>query len=165
MPRLPFEMACLPQSWYRFARMPVVSYALPALIAIGQVVHHHRSTWNPITWVLRRLGKRRSLRVLERIQPSSGGFLEATPLTSFVVMSLAAVASRAPLRKASASRLHGGAGELGRSAPLRKASASRLHGSAESTPADRVIGRGVDFIINSRDRMVAGRLIRTCRSG
>jgi squalene-hopene/tetraprenyl-beta-curcumene cyclase len=91
VPRLPFEMACLPQSWYRFARMPVVSYALPALIAIGQVIHFHRSTWNPITWILRRLGRRRSLRVLERIQPSSGGYLEATPLTSFVVMSLAAL--------------------------------------------------------------------------
>ncbi|HEX3152406.1 MAG TPA: prenyltransferase/squalene oxidase repeat-containing protein [Gemmataceae bacterium] len=91
VPRLPFEMACLPQSWYRFARMPVVSYALPALIAIGQVIHFHRSTWNPITWILRKLGRRRSLRVLERIQPSSGGYLEATPLTSFVVMSLAAM--------------------------------------------------------------------------
>jgi squalene-hopene/tetraprenyl-beta-curcumene cyclase len=31
----------------------------------------------------------RSLSVLERMQPISGGFLEATPLTSFVVMSLA----------------------------------------------------------------------------
>ena len=82
------ELACLPQSWYRFARMPVVSYALPALIAIGQVVHHKRSTWNPVTWAARWLGRRRSLRVLERIQPSSGGYLEATPLTGFVVMSL-----------------------------------------------------------------------------
>src|SRR6185436_9001424 len=44
VPRLPFELACLPQSWYRFAKLPVVSYALPALIAIGQVVHHKRST-------------------------------------------------------------------------------------------------------------------------
>jgi squalene-hopene/tetraprenyl-beta-curcumene cyclase len=91
VPRLPFEVACLPQSSYRWARMPVVSYALPALIAIGQVVHHHRSTWNPVTWVARRLGRRRSLRVLERIQPSSGGYLEAAPLTSFVVMSLGAM--------------------------------------------------------------------------
>ncbi|HVK07590.1 MAG TPA: prenyltransferase/squalene oxidase repeat-containing protein [Gemmataceae bacterium] len=88
VPRLPFELACLPQSWYRFARLPVVSYALPALIAIGQVVHRHRSTWNPITRFLRWLGKGRSLRVLEHIQPSNGGYLEATPLTSFVVMSL-----------------------------------------------------------------------------
>ena len=88
VPRLPFELACLPQSWYRFARLPVVSYALPALIAIGQVVHRHRPTWNPITRFLRWLGKNRSLRVLEHIQPSNGGYLEATPLTSFVVMSL-----------------------------------------------------------------------------
>jgi squalene-hopene/tetraprenyl-beta-curcumene cyclase len=89
VPRLPFELACLPQSWYRFARLPVVSYALPALIAIGQCVHHHRGTWNPLTSLLRRLSRQRSLRVLERIQPSSGGYLEATPLTGFVVMSLA----------------------------------------------------------------------------
>jgi squalene-hopene/tetraprenyl-beta-curcumene cyclase len=89
VPRLPFELACLPQSWYRFARMPVVSYALPALIAIGQCIHHHRPTWNPITGPLRWLAKRPSLKVLRRIQPSSGGYLEATPLTAFVVMSLA----------------------------------------------------------------------------
>ena len=31
-----------------------------------------------------------TLKVLERMQPASGGYLEATPLTSFVVMSLAA---------------------------------------------------------------------------
>ena len=29
--------------------------------------------------------------LVERMQPESGGFLEATPLTSFVVMSLASV--------------------------------------------------------------------------
>jgi squalene-hopene/tetraprenyl-beta-curcumene cyclase len=90
VPPLPFELACLPQSWFRFLRLHVVSYALPALIAIGQCIHHHRPTWNPITRVLRALSRKRSLRVLERIQPSSGGFLEATPLTSFVTLSLAA---------------------------------------------------------------------------
>jgi squalene-hopene/tetraprenyl-beta-curcumene cyclase len=91
VPRLPFELACLPQSWYRLARLPVVSYALPALIAIGQCVFRNRVTWNPLTFLLRWLGTNRSLRVLERIQPSSGGYLEATPLTSFVVMSLASI--------------------------------------------------------------------------
>src|SRR5213078_2544350 len=34
--------------------------------------------------------RQRTLRVLSLIQPASGGFLEAIPLTSFVVMSLAA---------------------------------------------------------------------------
>lgn len=88
VPRLPFEAAALPQSWYRFARMPVVSYALPALIAIGQCIHHHRPTWNPFTRFTRWLTAKRTQRVLQRIQPSSGGYLEATPLTAFVCMSL-----------------------------------------------------------------------------
>jgi len=88
VPRLPFELACLPQSWYRFARLPVVSYALPALIAIGQCVHANRTSWNPIRNLVRRLARNLSLKVLRRIQPSTGGYLEATPLTSFVVMAL-----------------------------------------------------------------------------
>jgi squalene-hopene/tetraprenyl-beta-curcumene cyclase len=39
---------------------------------------------------LRRLALARSLSALRRMQPASGGYLEATPLTSFVVMSLVA---------------------------------------------------------------------------
>jgi squalene-hopene/tetraprenyl-beta-curcumene cyclase len=91
LPTLPFELACFPQSWFRFLRIPVVSYALPALIAIGQAVHHHRPPRNPLTRLVRRMAIGKSLRVLERIQPSSGGFLEATPLTSFVAMALASI--------------------------------------------------------------------------
>jgi squalene-hopene/tetraprenyl-beta-curcumene cyclase len=91
VPPLPFELACFPQSWFRFLRLQVVSYALPALIAIGQAVHHHRRSWNPVARLVRYLARRRSLRVLERIQPPNGGFLEATPLTSFVTMSLASI--------------------------------------------------------------------------
>lgn len=86
---LPFELACLPHSTFAFLRMPVVSYALPALIAIGQVRYHHGKPINPFTRVLRQAALGKSLAVLERMQPDSGGFLEATPLTSFVVMSLA----------------------------------------------------------------------------
>src|SRR5262249_49408648 len=66
-------------------------YALPALIAIGQCVWHHRRPRNPITRFVRWLARRRSMRVLERIQPPNGGFLEATPLTSFVTLSLASI--------------------------------------------------------------------------
>src|SRR5207253_1323610 len=102
VPSLPFELACFPQSWFRFLRLPVVSYALPALIAIGQAVYHHRPSWNPVTRLIRRLSIRKSLRVLEAIQPSRGGFLEATPLTSFVTMGLASTgqASHPVARKA-----------------------------------------------------------------
>jgi squalene-hopene/tetraprenyl-beta-curcumene cyclase len=88
---LPFELACLPQEWFRYLRMHVVSYALPALIGIGQAVYYHRPPRNLVMWLLRRLALGRSLRVLEAIQPSSGGFLEAVPLTSFVTLSLASI--------------------------------------------------------------------------
>lgn len=82
---LPFELAALPRSLFGALRLPVVSYALPALIAIGQVIHHHAPRFNP----LRHLTRGRTLEVLTGLQPPNGGFLEATPLTSFVTMSLA----------------------------------------------------------------------------
>ena len=40
--QLPFELAALPRRWFAALRLPVVSYALPALIAIGQCRHQHR---------------------------------------------------------------------------------------------------------------------------
>lgn len=90
VPALPFEAAVFPQSMYRFLRMPVVSYAVPALVAIGQARHRRApSRFWPLR-ALREAAVARSLRVLERMQPDSGGYLEATPLTAFVVMALAA---------------------------------------------------------------------------
>ena len=87
---LPFEAAVFPQSMYRFLQMPVVSYAIPALVAIGQARHFlGRRAALPLR-LLRAVSVRRTLAVLERMQPQSGGYLEATPLTAFVVMSLAA---------------------------------------------------------------------------
>lgn len=89
--QLPFELAGLPQSWYRLARLPVVSYAIPALVAIGLARHHYAPTWNPLTRFFRNHTMETGLRILTEMQPASGGYLEATPLTSFVVMSLAGV--------------------------------------------------------------------------
>ncbi len=88
VPTLPFEAAWLPQSWYRLARMPVVSYAVPALVAIGQAKFYHRPIRGPLGLV-RRQAIQPTLRVLQRMQPTSGGYLEAVPLTSFVLMCLA----------------------------------------------------------------------------
>lgn len=87
---LPFELACLPHAVYRFLRLPVVSYAIPALVAIGQARFFKQPPRNPLTRTVRAASVGRSLEVLQRMQPESGGFLEATPLSSFVVMSLAA---------------------------------------------------------------------------
>ena len=88
IPQLPFELAALPQSWFRLVDLQVVSYALPALIAIGQVRHARAPAWRPLA-KLRDLAVAPTLRTLRAIQPAGGGFLEATPLTSFVTMSLA----------------------------------------------------------------------------
>ncbi len=83
---LPFELAAFPRRMFSVLKLPVVSYALPALIAIGQARHHHVP---PGFSPLKALARGRTSRLLAEIQPSSGGYLEATPLTSFVCMALA----------------------------------------------------------------------------
>lgn len=90
---LPFELAALPRTWFGAIGLPVVSYALPALIAIGHARFHHAppAWWNPLRW-LRALTWPRIRPMLQTLQPSSGGYLEATPLTSFVTMALAGAA-------------------------------------------------------------------------
>jgi squalene-hopene/tetraprenyl-beta-curcumene cyclase len=92
--QLPFELAAAPHQLFASLRLPVVSYALPALIAIGQARHVNHPTRNPLTRLARQATRRRTLAKLRAIQPTTGGFLEATPLTSFVVMSLAAAGER-----------------------------------------------------------------------
>ena len=89
VPQLPFELALLPHSCYRLARFPVVSYALPALIAVGLAVHARRRK-KSLPGVFRKAIVPRVMRILERVQPANGGFLEAAPLTAFVAMSVAA---------------------------------------------------------------------------
>lgn len=90
VPQLPFEFSVLPRRLFRFARLEVVSYALPALIAIG-LVRHRRApgSGTPLKW-LRDAVTGSALRLLRRCQPSNGGFLEAAPLNGFVAASLAA---------------------------------------------------------------------------
>ncbi|MCF7817054.1 MAG: hypothetical protein K9M54_04165 [Kiritimatiellales bacterium] len=85
VPQLPFELAVFPHRFYKFLRLPVVSYALPALIAIGLVRHKNKPSRFSC---LRNSLMNRVLDILQKIQPDSGGYLEAAPLTSFVGMSL-----------------------------------------------------------------------------
>ena len=91
---LPFELAALPHRLFKWLHLPVVSYALPALIAIGQARYGHLKPRNLFIRRIRHLSVRKTLEVLASIQPDNGGFLEAPPLTSFVVMSLAACGYR-----------------------------------------------------------------------
>lgn len=85
---LPFELAVLPHGLFRFLRLQVVSYALPALIAVGQA--RSRQCPGGLWRLVRRAVEPSTLRLLDAIQPPSGGYLEAAPLTSFVLMNLSA---------------------------------------------------------------------------
>ena len=86
--QLPFELSVFPTTMFKVLKLEVVSYALPALITIGLVRHtKKRSSINPLSW-FRSLVTKKALNKLASIQPVNGGFLEATPLTGFVLMSL-----------------------------------------------------------------------------
>ena len=87
IPQLPYELAALPRATFGALGLPVVSYALPALLAMG--LARHRCGPRPwLNW--RGLFAPAALRRLARLQPADGGFLEAVPLTGFVVLSLIA---------------------------------------------------------------------------
>jgi squalene-hopene/tetraprenyl-beta-curcumene cyclase len=87
IPGLPFEFSLFPASWYRFLNLHVVSYALPALIAVG--IYHYTNRKRKLSGSgMRKMLIKPSLKKLNSLIPESGGFLEATPLTAFVSMCL-----------------------------------------------------------------------------
>ncbi|MBP8960089.1 MAG: squalene--hopene cyclase [Bacteroidales bacterium] len=87
IPKLPFELALLPPSFYRFFNLHVVSYALPALIAVG-IYLYTLCKRGAISF--RGFFVKPAINKLNILVPTSGGFLEATPLTGFVSMCLIA---------------------------------------------------------------------------
>jgi len=93
VPQLPFELAACPHGMYRFLGLPVVSYALPALISMG-LVRHRLGRGGGLLRPLRSALVSRVLRKLVSLQPENGGFLEASPLTGFVTLSLSACGLR-----------------------------------------------------------------------
>ncbi len=93
VPAMPFELSVCPREWFAILKLPVVSYALPALIAIGYA--RHRNVFSPLPHLIRKCAwRKRSSDLLSEIQPESGGFLEAAPLTSFVTMALASAGQK-----------------------------------------------------------------------
>ncbi|MBI9068149.1 MAG: hypothetical protein JEZ09_12720 [Salinivirgaceae bacterium] len=88
IPQLPFEFSVFPTKFYQFFNLQVVSYAIPALIAVGIAIFKNRSKGN---WLIKKIRQRTinpSLKKLEKLVPLSGGFLEAIPLTAFVNLCL-----------------------------------------------------------------------------
>lgn len=88
IPQLPFELSLLPRSFYSALNLSVVSYAIPALIAVGIAIFKHKKTQNRLVRIIRQTAVNKSLRLLRKIQPGSGGYLEAIPLTAFVSLCL-----------------------------------------------------------------------------
>ncbi|MCL2118762.1 MAG: hypothetical protein FWH27_10090 [Planctomycetaceae bacterium] len=86
MPQFPFEAVLVPESFFKYLNLPVVSYAIPALICVGLAQLRHRKSG--LIKTLRSLAKAKALRVLLAKQPASGGFLEAAPLTGFCALCL-----------------------------------------------------------------------------
>ena len=88
IPQLPFELSLLPRSFYRMLNLSVVSYAIPALIAVGIAIFRFKKRKNPLMRWIREASVKKSLALLRKIQPESGGYLEAIPLTAFVCLCL-----------------------------------------------------------------------------
>lgn len=88
IPQLPFELSLLPRSFYRMLNLSVVSYAVPALIAVGIAIFRFKKRKNPLMRWIREASVKKSLALLRTIQPESGGYLEAIPLTAFVCLCL-----------------------------------------------------------------------------
>ena len=88
VPQLPYQFAAFPDRFFRFLNLSVVSYAIPALISMGLVRQKKRPTKNPAMKLINRMVQKRVLHVLASKQPENGGFLEASPLTGFVLMTL-----------------------------------------------------------------------------
>ena len=88
IPQLPFELALLPRAFYRLLNLNVVSYAIPALIAVGMAQFKFKTKKNPLMRLIRLASLKKALGLLEKIKPESGGFLEAIPLTAFVCICL-----------------------------------------------------------------------------
>jgi hypothetical protein len=87
IPQLPFELSLLPRGFYRLLNLSVVSYAIPALVAVGIVIFKKKKP-NLFWQIIRKFSIKKAMRILHKMLPESGGFLEAIPLTAFVTLSL-----------------------------------------------------------------------------
>jgi prenyltransferase beta subunit len=88
IPQLPYQFAIFPDKFFRIFNLSVVSYAIPALISMGLVRAKMKPPINPLMRFVNKLVHSKVIKVLEQKQPKNGGFLEATPLTGFVLMTL-----------------------------------------------------------------------------
>jgi squalene-hopene/tetraprenyl-beta-curcumene cyclase len=88
VPSLPFEWLSLPGGWRKVGASSAGSMS-PTAVAVGIAKFHNDPTRNPITRLVRRSLRRKTLANLEKLQAADDSF-EGSPLaTAFIVMSLA----------------------------------------------------------------------------
>ena len=93
VPLAHFELTCCQSLITRWLGRPSVASASESTapeIATALVRFAHRRSWNPIARLLHRRTLADNLRTIADQQASDGSFLESAPMTSFVVMCLAA---------------------------------------------------------------------------
>lgn len=88
VPQLPFELTLLPNSLFKFFNLQVVSYAIPALVAVGIAGFKKKKRKSIVLSPIRKKAIKPAIKKLSNLVPESGGFLEAIPLTAFVNMCL-----------------------------------------------------------------------------
>ncbi|QEG35050.1 Squalene--hopene cyclase [Bythopirellula goksoeyrii] len=89
VPSLPFELACLPESFFRMQRLAGFGSMLPLVVAVGQAKNHHSPSRNPLAKGLRHQAEGPSHVALARVQAADGSFSGSTLYTSFVIACLA----------------------------------------------------------------------------
>ncbi len=141
VPRLPYPLAAMPYQLFNLLKLQVVSYAMPALIAVGLAIDKQRGQT-----VLGKLTEKKALRILQQIMPESGGFLEATPLTAFVSMSLLTIRNDLPTSdgKDEPSPQPSPIGWGREKSPLPLGGGGL--GRGQSTPIDRVLAKALIFL-------------------
>lgn len=87
---LPFELALAPRTLMGALGLPVVSYALPALVCVGLSRHAQAPSWFLPARALRAVAAGKALDLASQMQPESGGYLEAVPITAFCLLGLKA---------------------------------------------------------------------------
>src|SRR5574344_1866420 len=66
IPQLPFELALMPRGVYRFLNLSVVSYAIPALVAVGMAIFQQKPSGRMMK-AIRKQSIPKAMRLLEKI--------------------------------------------------------------------------------------------------
>ncbi len=89
VPTLPFEWLSLSKRWRSEFQLPVARHMSPIVMAVGLAKSQNDPSRNPITRLVRRMLRMKTIAQLERYQAANDSFLASPLMTAFVVMNLA----------------------------------------------------------------------------